>query len=148
MYNYNNNPYLNNSYGGFYQPYSTMTPQNNNNYQPQQQAQQQTYIPLTFVNGEVGAKAFIMTPNSTIYLQDSDSDKLFIKKSDMQGKSIMKKYKLVELDENDKIIENKQQKDIPSNFISKEQFETLKQEFEGKLSELTNKFESLTKKEV
>lgn len=146
MYNYNNNPYLNNIYGGYNQPY-TPTPQYNN-YQTQQQTQQQTYIPLTFVNGEVGAKAFIMQPNSTIYMQDSDSDKLFIKKSDAQGKSIMRKFKLVELDENDQIIENKVQKDMSSNFISKEQLEALKQEFEGKLRELNAKFDSLTPKEV
>lgn len=146
MYNYNNNPYYN-TYGGYTQPY-TPTPQYNN-YQTQQQTQpQQTYIPLTFVNGEVGAKAFIMQPNSTIYMQDSDSDKLFIKKSDAQGKSTMRKFKLVELDENDQTIENKVQKDMSSNFISKEQLEALKQEFEGKLSELNAKFDSLTPKEV
>lgn len=146
MYNYNNNPYYN-TYGGYSQPY-TPTPQYNS-YQNQQQTQpQQTYIPLTFVNGEVGAKAFIMQPNSTIYMQDSDSDKLFIKKSDAQGKSTMRKFKLVELDENDQIIENKVQKDMSSNFISKEQLEALKQEFEGKLSELNAKFDSLTPKEV
>lgn len=146
MYNYNNNPYYNN-YGGYNQPY-TPAPQYNN-YQTQQQTQpQQTYIPLTFVNGEVGAKAFIMQPNSTIYMQDSDSDKLFIKKSDAQGKSTMRKFKLLELDENDQIIENKNQKDMSSNFISKEQFEALKQEFEGKLSELAGKLESITAKEV
>jgi hypothetical protein len=146
MYNYNNNPYYN-TYGGYTQHY-TPTPQYNN-YQTQQQTQpQQTYIPLTFVNGEVGAKAFIMQPNSTIYMQDSDSDKLFIKKSDAQGKSTMRKFKLVELDDNDQIIENKVQKDMSSNFISKEQLEALKQEFEGKLSELNAKFDSLTPKEV
>ena len=147
MYNYNNNPYLNNIYGGYSQPY-TPAPQYNN-YQTQQQTQpQQTYIPLTFVNGEVGAKAFIMQPNSTIYMQDSDSDKLFIKKSDAQGKSTMRKFKLVELDENDQIIENKGQKDMCSNFISKEQFNALKQEFEVKLSELTGKVDNLMPKEV
>jgi hypothetical protein len=147
MYNYNNNPYLNNIYGGYNQPY-TPTPQYNN-YQTQQQTQpQQTYIPLTFVNGEVGAKAFIMQPNSTIYMQDSDSDKMFIKKSDAQGKSTMRKFKLVELDENDQIIENKAQKDMSSNFISKEQFNALKQEFDSKLNELADKVDNLTAKEV
>lgn len=144
MYNYNNNPYYN-SYSGYYQPYTPPT-QPTNNYQSHQT--QQTYIPLTFVNGEVGAKAFIMQPNSTIYMQDSDSDKLFIKKSDAQGKSTMRKFKLVEIDDNDQIIVNKAQKDMSSNFISKEQFEALKQEFEAKLSELNTRFENLTPKEV
>lgn len=146
MYNYNN-PYASPYTSYYQQPYATQT-QPNVYQNQQQQTPQQTYIPLTFVNGEVGAKAFIMQPNSTIYLQDSDSDKLFIKKSDMQGKSIMKKYKLVELDENDQIIENKPQKDLMGNFISKEQFRALKEEFEGKFNELTGKVDSLMPKEV
>lgn len=146
MYNYNN-PYASPYTSYYQQPYATQT-QPNVYQNQQQQTPQQTYIPLTFVNGEVGAKAFIMQPNSTIYLQDSDSDKLFIKKSDMQGKSIMKKYKLVELDENDQIIENKPQKDLMGNFISKEQFHALKEEFEGKFNELTGKVDSLMPKEV
>lgn len=146
MYNYNN-PYASPYTSYYQQPYATQT-QPSVYQNQQQQTPQQTYIPLTFVNGEVGAKAFIMQPNSTIYLQDSDSDKLFIKKSDIQGKSIMKKYKLVELDENDQIIENKPQKDLMGNFISKEQFHALKEEFEGKFNELTSKVDNLMPKEV
>ena len=69
-------------YGSFQNPYM-----NNNYYQQQPVAaqqpvmQQQNFIPLTFTNGLIGAKAYIMMqPNSVVYLQDSESDKLFIKK--------------------------------------------------------------------
>lgn len=85
-YNFNQYPYTNygyqqpNYYGGYQQQY--MQPQ------PQVQAQQQTsYFPLTFVSGVEGAKAFIVQPNSTFYLLDSeDPDRLFIKSADKDGR--------------------------------------------------------------
>ena len=62
----------------------------------QQPAYPQTqYIPLTFVSGIEGAKAFIVAPNQTVYLRDSDSDTLFIKSADVQGRYSLKVYTLV-----------------------------------------------------
>lgn len=93
----NNYPYYNNYY-------QSSTPQYTNygNAQTSMQSSQAQYstIPLTFVNGIEGAKAYIVPPNSTIYLRDSDSDMLFIKSSDPMGRSYLKAYKLEEVDEN------------------------------------------------
>ena len=59
-------------------------------YQPMQQ-----YIPLTFVSGIEGAKAYIVAPNQTVYLRDSDSDTIFIKTADAQGRYTLNTYTLV-----------------------------------------------------
>lgn len=67
-----NNPYFN-PYNQY--PYS----------QPQPQ-QQTNYLPLTFVSGIEGAKAFIVAPNQVIYLKDSDSNILYEKRADAQGR--------------------------------------------------------------
>lgn len=101
---YNQNYY--NPYAQY--PYSayngTPTQQPNMNYQQpvyqqpqyqqsqvQQQPQQpqQQYFPFTFVNGIEGAKAFIVQPNQVYYLKDVDSNLLFEKKLDNQGKPIL-----------------------------------------------------------
>ena len=68
-----------------------------NNYNPygQQYPYQQQYIPLTFVNGIEGAKAYIVAPNQTVYLRDSDSDIIFIKSADPQGRYMLKAYNMV-----------------------------------------------------
>ena len=54
--------------------------------QPQPQPQQTNYLPLTFVSGIEGAKAFIVAPNQVIYLKDSDSNILYEKRADAQGR--------------------------------------------------------------
>lgn len=114
---YNNSPYqANNNYynpQGYYQQQAL-----------QQPIQQQNFIPLTFTNGFIGAKAYtMMYPNSTIYLQDSESDRLFIKKADSQGKCTLETYRLVkeEIDENgNSINKNNEQKELPKDYLTKD----------------------------
>ncbi len=99
-----NNPYYN-PYQQY--PYTQVNTQGTQQYtqyqqmpqQPQQQIQT-NYLPLTFVNGVEGAKAFIVHPNQTIYLKDSDSDLLFEKKADSQGKYTINAFKLTQVDYN------------------------------------------------
>ena len=83
---YNQNPY---GYGGYYQQPM---------YQAQPQVQQQVVIPLTYVNGLEGAKAYFMGTNQVAYLRDNNDDSiLYEKKTDNVGKYQMKAYKLTEL---------------------------------------------------
>ena len=86
MMNYNN-PY--NSY-----PYVAY------NQQPQIQQPQTTYLPLTFVSGIEGAKAFIVGANQTVYLKDSDSNMLYEKKADAQGRYTLIAYELNKIENN------------------------------------------------
>lgn len=60
--------------------------------------QQTTYLPLTFVNGIEGAKAFIVGANQTVYLKDSDSDMLYEKRADAQGRYSLTAYRLQPVD--------------------------------------------------
>lgn len=62
--------------------------------------QQTTYLPLTFVNGIEGAKAFIVGANQTVYLKDSDSNILYEKKADAQGRYTLIAYELTPIDLN------------------------------------------------
>lgn len=89
-----NNPYNQYPYTNYQQP------NYNNGYNQfqQQQPQQTTYLPLTFVNGIEGAKAFIVGANQTVYLKDSDSDMLYEKRADGQGRYSIKAYKLQEVE--------------------------------------------------
>lgn len=100
-------------YGMPYQAYMPQqNQQQNNNFnnmnnmyqQPQQMqpqpTQQTSYLPLTFTSGVVGVKSFIVAPNQTVYLRDSDegSNLLFEKSADMYGKYTIKAYRLTEVD--------------------------------------------------
>ena len=50
--------------------------------QPQQSQQQNGII---WVSGEAGAKAYLVAPNTTVQLWDSESQKIFLKSADASG---------------------------------------------------------------
>lgn len=57
-------------------------------YQPYQQTYQQPQQQsngLVWVQGEAGAKAYVVSPNSTVLLMDSESDRFYLKSSDASG---------------------------------------------------------------
>lgn len=84
-----NNPYFN-PYNQY--PYS----------QPQPQPQQTNYLPLTFVSGIEGAKAFIVAPNQVIYLKDSDSNILYEKRADAQGRYSLTAFEMKPINNDNK----------------------------------------------
>lgn len=66
--------------------------------QPMQQQMQPTIIPMVYVNGLEGAKAYWMGTNSIAYLRDNNDDTiLYEKKTDAMGKYYIKGFKLSEM---------------------------------------------------
>ena len=128
--------------------YQQQTPQN------MQQPQQTTYLPLTFVNGVEGAKAFIVGANQIIYLKDSDSNILFEKKADNQGKYTLTAFELKQIDINN-IGKNTNPNPISTDrFIMKEDIKdfvklsdlnALETLFESKLDKLSSRIEKLAR---
>lgn len=55
--------------------------------QPQQPAQNSGII---WVSGEAGAKAYLVAPNTTVQLWDSESQRIFLKSADASGMPTMK----------------------------------------------------------
>ena len=149
-----NNPYNNYPYGNIYQPftypYGNMNYQGNNNQQINNQQMQQpqmnqnimqqqtSYLPLTFTSGLVGAKSFIVPPNQTVYLKDSDdgSDLLFEKSADSNGRYTLKAYRLTEIkiDDIGKTVEDN--KPI-QDFATKQDLKDLQSIFENKMNNLS-----------
>ena len=81
MYGYNQNY---NQYG--YQPnYYTDQLSQLRNQPMQQPAPQQNNNGLIWVQGETGAKSYLVAPNTTIMLMDSESSKFYLKSADASG---------------------------------------------------------------
>ena len=57
-------------------------------YQPQQPAQQNNGI--IWVQGEAGAKSYLVAPNTTVQLWDSESQCIYLKSADASGMPSMK----------------------------------------------------------
>ena len=122
MYNY--------PYGNTYQPFQNNNNNNMNNNYNQQQQPQIPFMPLTFTSGLVGAKAYIVAPNNTVYLKDSDtnSNLLFEKSADSYGRYTLKAFELKEVPIDsigkEKPVENK------IDYVTKEEFIDLKTKVE------------------
>lgn len=63
-------------------------------YSPYYQQRQNTYA---FVNGIEGAKSFIVQPNQTVLLMDSESPMCYMKQSNGLGQATLRYFKLVEV---------------------------------------------------
>lgn len=137
--NFNN---YNNPYNQY--PYTNYMNNNVQYQQPQQMQQpiqQQTnYLPLTFVNGIEGAKAFIVGANQTIYLKDSDSNVLFEKRADAQGKYTLIAYELKSIELNNIGKEKKEQEIM---YMTYNDFKKYEMRFEDEIEELKSKIKQL-----
>lgn len=128
---YNNNNYNSYGYGGYYPQGNTY----NHHYQ-QQVAQQPNFLQLTFVNSLEEAKAYIVAPNTSIYLRDNNSNKLYIKSCDNTGRSMLEEY---DLNRTGSKTPNLSENIDFNQFVTMSVFDALKEEYSAKFSEIEKK---------
>lgn len=123
---FGNNYGYNNWSGGFApqptapanQPYRYQTPLPQP-AQPQYDSGQKPALQVPWVNGEVGAQAYIIAPNSTVLLMDSDNPIFYIKTSDISGKASIQAFKYQE-------IRPESQANPSDGYVTKKEFEEFK----------------------
>ena len=91
---FNNYPYYGNMYG---QSYTLNSPLSN------QQSVQTQNVPqnnggIIWVQGEAGAKSYLVAPNTTVQLWDSESQRIYLKSTDASGLPSMKILEYTVLD--------------------------------------------------
>ncbi len=69
------------AYYGGYQPYY----QNPNIYQQPMQSAQASQSGIIWVQGEAGAKSYLVAPNTTVQLWDSEAQVIYLKSADASG---------------------------------------------------------------
>ena len=117
-----------------YQPYYQQ-------YQPQPQAQQSGGI--IWVQGEAGAKSYLVAPNSTVQLWDSEKQTIYLKSADASGMPSMKTldYTIRDLPAGNASITAS----APGmEYVTKSELQTLY----GRLEALQTRIDELTKNEV
>lgn len=157
---YNQQPYYN---GGYYPQYQNgAVPDMLNQYkgqyqQPIPQMQQnvsQSPLPLQpispkptndiiWVQGEAGAKGYLVAPNNTVVLWDTENPVIYVKSADASGIPSMRVLDFTERNGNapkDEKTESKPHKcTCGDKFITKEEFNALK----GKFYDLQAKYEEI-----
>ena len=141
--------YYNNAMGMNNNSYVQQPIMNNGTNQNQQQSNQQIYLPLTFVRDINEAKRFIVNPNQTIYMRDSNSkDIMYIKSMDSQGTINFQVKKLVDVDmNNNNNNQNSQMNNQQNNSIDLRDYvkrDELK-ELKDKINDLNNALMSFNK---
>lgn len=119
------------------------------NYQSQQQyyppqyqnaAQQQPQNNLIWVQGEAGAKSFLLAPNSTVQLWDSESQTIYLKSTDASGMPSMKILDYT-IRENGSQNASSDAQNAPNfdSFVTKDEFHTFEEKMQKRLDKLTQK---------
>lgn len=96
------------------------------------QSQQQNNNGLIWVQGETGAKSYLVAPNSTVLLMDSENQRFYLKSSDASGMPLP--LRIFEYTEKTQNAPNKAQETQTidySSFATKAELETLKNEIES-----------------
>lgn len=132
----------------FPQPYPDRLTQLQNQYQqavnvPQMQTvpQQQVNQGLLWVSGEVGAKSYLVAPNSTVLLMDSDAQRFYLKSADNAG---MPSLRIFEYNEVTNIPQNAPQAPnldenvLNDKFVTREEYEGLKRQYEAIMERLNS----------
>lgn len=131
--------------------YTPYNPYQNPYYPYPQMQQQQPMIPtqmsgtsqpqnnqgLIWVSGEVGAKSYLVAPNTTVMLMDSEQSVFYIKSTDGAGMPTIRAYEYKERTQNapqQAVIE--QQKDLSEQYVTRDEYNSLIEKYEELSKEL------------
>lgn len=97
-------------------------------YYPQSNHQQNNSI--IWVQGEAGAKSYLVAPNTTVQLWDAENQVIYIKSADASGMPSMRVI--------DYTFRDSKPMHENGNFVTQDQLNDLKKYFEDKLAEVNN----------
>ena len=113
------------------QPQSQLMGQQQNSIvpQPQQPVQNNNII---WVTGEAGAKSYLVAPNTTVQLWDSESQTIYLKSADASGMPSIKTLEYTIKNDNTPL----QATLVQEEYISREEFEDLKGDIKSLVKEV------------
>lgn len=112
---YQSTPYVYPTYGNY------VTPQTPSVTQPADSG-------LIWVQGVEGAKSYLVAPNKTVLLMDSESEQFFLKSADASGMPLpLRVFKYTELVSHDKNV----------NYVTKEEYDALLKKLEALESKIS-----------
>lgn len=92
---------------------------------------------INWVQGESGAKSWIVAPGSTVLLMDSETQRFYLKCADQSGLPSMRVFEYSEIGADKPAVQAQQ-----ACFVTSEEFMDFKKSIETKLQELSGQAES------
>jgi hypothetical protein len=96
---------------------------------------------LLWVSGEVGAKSYLVAPNSTVLLMDSDSQRFYLKSADNAGMPSLRIFEYTEVTnvpQNVPQALNTDLKELDGKYVTREEYEGLKRQYESIMERLNS----------
>lgn len=127
------------------QPYPDRLAQIQNQYQqavniPQSQTQQINQG-LLWVQGETGAKSYLVAPNSTVLLMDSENPRFYLKSADgagMPNTRIFEYKEVLSSPQNTLQTQFDTSKELDNKYVTREEYDGLKRQYEAIMERLDN----------
>ena len=139
------NPYMGGyNYGQYYNP---LQPQMDRLAQMQAQYQQtQPQVPQTnqgilWVQGESGAKSYLVAPNTSVLLMDSENSQFYIKTTDQAGMPTLRTFAYQEVTGAPQNAQKQPETDLDEKYVTRQEYNDLR----GKYEELYGLLETATK---
>ena len=123
------------------QPYQDRLAQLQNQYNQsitQNYSQPQINQGLLWVQGEAGAKSYLVAPNTTVLLMDSESQRFYLKTTDGSGMPNLRTFEYSEVILNNQQMESE---NLDAKYVTRTEYNNLKLQYE----DIINKLETLTK---
>lgn len=126
------------------QPYQDRLLQLQNQYSqsiPQNYTQPQINQGLLWVQGEAGAKSYLVAPNTTVLLMDSETQRFYLKSTDGSGMPNLRTFEYSEV-----ILNNQQAagENMDDKYVTRTEYNHLKIQYE----DIINKLNLLTKQNL
>lgn len=98
---------------------------------------------ILWVQGDSGAKAYMMAPSTTVLLMDSEGQKFYLKSTDASGVPSLRTFEYTEVQPDASQALQKREIDLDSKYVTREEYE----EMQGKFKEIMERLKELQPKE-
>ena len=139
------NPYMGGyNYGQYYnplQPQMDRLAQTQAQYQQQQPQVPQTNQGILWVQGEAGAKSYLVAPNTSVLLMDSENSQFYIKTTDQAGMPTLRTFVYQEVTGATQNAQKQPEENLDNKYVTRQEYNDLR----GKYEELYGLLETATK---
>lgn len=132
-------------YNTYPQPYNDRLVQLQSQYQQTAPAQntQQVNQGLLWVQGENAARSYLVAPNSTVLLMDSDASRFYLKSADNAGMPNLRTFEYKEVTQNIPQSPQTTPRNMDDKYVTREEYNSLRAEC-GRIMDRLNSFPPAT----
>lgn len=99
----------------------------------------QTNQGLLWVQGEAGAKSYLVAPNTTVLLMDSEGSRFYLKSTDNAGMPSLRVFEYSEVAQNAVSAPNTEKINLDGKYVTRDEYNALNVKYE-KIMDMLNNF--------